>query len=66
MMLARKIANAGELCWDSFDSQERLIVLYLGCVVGFYLFSAVRRRSHERLIRELRDELDGAAASGRG
>lgn len=60
MLLVRKIGNAGELLWDSLDTQERAIVLYVGVVVLAYVLGAARRRGHERLIAELRDELEAA------
>lgn len=66
MLLARKIANAGDLLWGSLDSQERLVLGYLVAVIGSYLVAAAYRRRRASLIRELRDELETAAPSGRG
>lgn len=64
MLLARKLYNAGDLFWESLDSQERMLVLYLVGSMLLSLTMALARRRHERLVRELRAELaagpDGA------
>lgn len=60
MLIARKIANAGELLWDSLDSQERTVLLYLAGYLLLMVAAGLRRRSRDNLKRELRDELEAA------
>lgn len=62
-MLLTKIRNAAELCWDSLDSQERQVLLYLAAYVLFTAWAAWSHGSRERLKRELREEIGHHAAA---
>ena len=56
-MLLVKIRNGLELTWDSLDSQERQVILYLVCYLVLVAVTALQRASRERLKRELREEM---------
>lgn len=56
-MIVRKMANAGELLWDSLDHRERVLVAYAAAWVLLLAVFAVQRRSRERFRRELLAEL---------
>lgn len=61
-MLLTKLRNGIELTWDSLDSQERQVVLYFVVYTLVTLAATLARASRERLKRELREEISGAAA----
>lgn len=64
MLLLVKIKNAGELLWDSLDSQERIIFAYCLLSIIFYLARVINgSRSHDRLIVDVRDELEASRAA---
>lgn len=64
MLLLVKIKNAGELLWDSLDSQERIIFAYCLLSIVFYLARVISgSRSHDRLIVDVRDELEASRAA---
>lgn len=62
-MLLTKIRNATELLWDSLDSQERQVLAYLVAYAVFTALIAWQHGSRERLKREIREELHGAAGT---
>lgn len=64
MLLLVKARNAGELFWESLDSQERIMVLYFLGYVALTVALAVQRASRERLKAELRNELAVPHGSG--
>lgn len=61
-MLLTKIRNAAELCWESLDSQERQVLIYVAAYIVFTAWAAWQHGSRERLKRELREEIAHAAA----
>lgn len=64
-MLLTKIANAAELCWDSLDSQERRVLAWLALYLALTALLALQRRSRERLLQQLREELGVGIAEAR-
>ncbi len=59
MMLGRKIVNAADLCWDSLDSGERMMLAYAAAWVMLVAALALQRRSRDRLRQSILDELAG-------
>lgn len=57
MLVLIKARNAGELFWESLDSQERVMVLYFLGYLMLTVALALQRASRERLKAELREEL---------
>lgn len=53
MLLLVKIRNAGELFWDSLDTQERMFLLY---IVGSVLLSVMVSGQKKRR-EQLKDEI---------
>lgn len=59
MLLLVKIRNAGELLWESLDTQERILLAYLLATVAVSVLGSAQRRSREKLKQELREEILG-------
>lgn len=64
MLLLVKARNAGELFWESLDSQERIMVLYFLGYLMLTVALAVQRASRERLKAELREEMVARGSGG--
>lgn len=58
----RKIVNAGDLLWGSFDEGERMVVVYAAAWAALLVMFALRHRQRESLKAELLAELHGARA----
>lgn len=56
-MILVKVRNAGELLWDSLDSQERAIVGFACFYLTVTMLALLRSASRERMKRELREEI---------
>lgn len=57
MLLLVKIRNAGELLWDSLDTQERMFLLYLVGSVVLSLMVSGQKKRREQLKDEIVTEL---------
>ena len=57
MLILVKLKNAGELLWESLDTQERVLLGYLVLSLVVTLAGSAQRKSRDRLKRELLEEL---------
>lgn len=60
--IASKLTDAASMFWQSLDSHERRMLLYVGAYFAFTLLLAAQQRSRERLKLELREEIVRGAA----
>lgn len=59
MLLLVKLRNGAALTWESFNSQERILVMYAAAWLLIMLVSTLVQRSREQMKREIREELAG-------
>lgn len=53
MLLLVKVRNAGELLWDSLDTQERLVLCYVVVSLLVSLCAAIGKATRERVSDEV-------------
>lgn len=65
MLILVKIRNAGELFWDSLDSQERMLLLLTAAYLLAAVAAGMAARSKERRRQEIRDTVRELITDGR-